>query len=61
MKALRFILPGLVILAVIGLFAYQGLVEKNLESHDLVKGILIILGSIGTMFKKPRRGAVSNK
>lgn len=61
MKALRIILPLLVILAVIGLLIYQGFVDKTLETHNLVKGILIILGSIGTMFKKPKQRSVSNK
>jgi tetratricopeptide (TPR) repeat protein len=61
MKALRFILPGLVILAAAGLLVYQGFVEKNLETNNLIRCVIIILGSIGTMFKKPRRGAVSNK
>jgi tetratricopeptide (TPR) repeat protein len=60
-KALRFILPGLVILAAAGLLVYQGFVEKNLETRDLIRGIIIILGSIGTMFKKPKQRPVSNK
>ncbi len=60
-KALRFILPGLVILAAAGLLVYQGFVEKNLETSDLIRGIIIILGSIGTMFKKPKQRPVSNK
>ena len=33
MKALRFLLPGLVILAASGLLAYQGFVEKNLDAN----------------------------
>ena len=61
MKALRFILPILLILAVIALLAYQGLVEKSLETSDLTKGLIIILGSIGTMLKKPRQRPVANK
>lgn len=61
MKALRYILPILLILAVIALLAYQGLVEKSLETSDLTKGLIIILGGIGTMFKKPRQRPVANK
>ena len=61
MKALRFILPGLLILAVIGLLVYQGFVEKSLETGNLTRGVIIILGSIGTMFKKPKQRPVSNK
>lgn len=61
MKALRFILPILLILAVIALLAYQGLVERSLETSDLTKGLIIILGGIGTMFKKPKQRPVANK
>ena len=61
MKALRFILPILLILAVIGLLAYEGLVAKNLESGNMVRGGLIIAGAIATMFKKPRQRPVANK
>ena len=61
MKALRFILPILLILAVIGLLVYEGLVAKNLESGNMVRGGLIIAGAIATMFKKPRQRPVANK
>ena len=61
MKALRIFLPLLVILAVIGLLGYQYFVQQNLESRDLTRGAIIILGSIGTMFKKPRQRPVANK
>ena len=50
MKALRFILPGLVILAAIALIVYQGYVEKNLETGNLIRCVIIILGAVGTMF-----------
>lgn len=61
MKALKFILPGLLILAVIGLLVYQGVVEKSLETDNLTRGVIIILGAVGTMFKKPKQRPVSNK
>ena len=61
MKAFRYIICILLILAVIGLLVWQGFIEKNLETSDLTRGIIIILGAIGTMFKKPRRAPVSNK
>lgn len=61
MKALRIILPLLVILAVLALFAYQHFVEQSLETRDLSRGAIIILGSIGTMFKKPKQRPVANK
>ena len=61
MKALRFILPGLVILAAIALIVYQGYVEKNLETGNLIRCVIIILGAVGTMFKKPRKAPVTSK
>ena len=61
MKALRYVLPLLLILAVIGMLVYQGFVEKSLETNDLTKGMIIILGAVGTMFKKPRQRPVANK
>lgn len=61
MKALRFILPALVILAAAGLLAYQGFVEKNLETGNLIRGVIIILGALSTMFKKPKQRPVANK
>ena len=61
MKVVSRILCVLLILAVIGLLVYQGLVQKNLESANLTRGILIILGAIATMFKAPRQRPVANK
>ena len=46
MKALKYILYGLVIAATAGLLAYQGLVTKTLDSGNLTKGILIIVGAV---------------
>lgn len=61
MKALRYILPLLLILAVTGLLVYQGLVEKSLETNDLAKGAIIIVGAVATMFKEPKPRPVANK
>ncbi len=61
MKALRFILPLLVIFAVLGLLGYQYFVENSLETRDVTRGAIIILGAIGTMFKNPRQRPVANK
>lgn len=61
MKALRFILPMLLILAAIGLLAYEGLVVKTLETSNIVRCGLIIAGAIATMFKKPKQPPVANK
>lgn len=61
MKALKYILYGLVIAAAAGLLAYQGLVAKNLESSDMTKCILIIAAAVLGMVKPTRRRTVSNK
>lgn len=60
MKALKYIIYGLVIVGAGALLAYQGLVEKNLESSDLIRGLLIIAAALIGMFK-PNRRTVSNK
>ncbi len=56
MKALRYILVGLVAAAVAGLLYYQGFVTGELTSSNLTKGILILAGLILSLFRKPRRG-----
>ena len=61
MKALKYILYGLVIAATIGLLVWQGLVENNLDSSNLTRGILIIAGAVIAMFRPARRKRVSNK
>lgn len=61
MKALRIILPLLLILAVLGLLGYQYFVENSLETRDITRGAIIILGAICTMFKKPKQRPVANK
>lgn len=61
MKALKYILYGLVIAGAAGLLIYQGLIQKNLDSGDLTKGILIIAAAIVGMFRPQKRKKVSNK
>lgn len=61
MKALKYILYGLVIAAAIGLLAWQGLVEKNLDSSSLIRCILIIAAAVLGMLRPDRRRRVSNK
>ena len=61
MKALKYILAGLVAAAVIGLLCYQGFVTKELTTSNLTKGILIIAAAIVGMFRPRRRKKVSNK
>lgn len=60
MKGLKYILYGLVILGAAGLLAYQGLVEKNLETSNLIRGGLIIAAAILAMFR-PNQARVANK
>ena len=61
MKALRYIIPGLLIAAVAGLMCYQAFVEQQLESRNLVRGILIIAGAILTMIRVPKHKVVNKK
>lgn len=60
-RALPYILYGLVIAGAAGLLVYQGLITHALESSDLTKGILIILGALIAMLRPKRRKRVSNK
>jgi tetratricopeptide (TPR) repeat protein len=60
-KALPYILYSIVIHGATGLLIYQGLVQKDLESGDLVKGILVIAAAIIGMVRPRRSGTVSNK
>lgn len=61
MKALKYILYGLVILGAAALLAYQGLVEKNLETSNLIKGLLIIAAAVLGMFRPQNRQVVNKK
>lgn len=60
MKALRFIIPGLLIAAVAGLMCYEAFVTQQLESHSLIRGILIIAGAVLTMVR-PSKQKIANK
>lgn len=51
MKALRYILFSLLILAAIGLLCFYIFVEKDLSPTNIFKCALIILGAIASMFK----------
>ena len=62
MKALRYILPGLVFLAVVGLLGYEAFVAKDLQPSNIVRGSLSIAGAVLVMVKKPqKRTRVSKK
>lgn len=60
-KALPYILYGIVILGAAGLLVYQGLIAKNLESGNLVKGLLIIAAAAVGMLKSGKRRPAVNK
>lgn len=60
-KALPYILYGLVIAGAAALLIWQGLVEKNLESGNLIRGLLIIAAAVIGMLRPNLRKRVSNK
>lgn len=55
MKALRYILLGLVAAAVVGLLCYQGFVTHELTGSNLTRAILILAGVLLAMFRGPRK------
>lgn len=59
MKALKYILVGLVAAAVIGLLCYQGFVTKDLTTGNLTKGALILAGLVLVLFRGPRKQRVT--
>lgn len=61
MKAVRYILCCLLILACLGLLAYQFFVEKHLETKDLTRAALIMLGAVVSMLRKPKSKVISPK
>ncbi len=61
MKYLRYILYALVILGAGALLAYQGIIEKSLETDDIIKCGLIIAGAILGMVKKPKNRIANHK
>ena len=56
MKALRYILVGLVAAATVGLLVYQGFVTHELTDSNLTRGILILAGLAISLLKGSRRG-----
>lgn len=61
MKALRYILCSLLIVACLGLLAYQFFVEKQLETKDITRAVIIILGAVLSMLRKPKSKVISPK
>ena len=55
MKALRYILVGLVAAAVLALLAYQGLVTHTLTGSNMTRAILILIGLVITLLKAPQQ------
>lgn len=61
MKALRYILYGLLAAAVIGLVAYQAFITKNLESRNLVKAALLLAGILLSLLRPRKTRYVGSK
>jgi len=61
MKTLRYIICILLIAAVIGLLCYNYFVEKNLESRNIIRAVLIIAGAVLTMVRPPKSKVVNKK
>ena len=60
MKALRYILFGILILACLGLIGYQYLSQGYLETNQITRCGIILVGAVLSMLRKPRT-TVSNK
>lgn len=61
MKALRYIVCCLLIAACLGLLAYQFFVEKHLETKDVTRAVLIMLGAVLSMLRKPKGKVINPK
>lgn len=61
MKALRYILFSLLILAAIGLLCFYIFVEKDLSANNIIKCVLVVLGAVASMLKTGRSRAPSNR
>lgn len=60
-RALPYILYSLVIAGAAALLIYQGFVTKDLESGNLVKGLLMIAAALLGMFRPRNRRQIVNK
>lgn len=61
MKALRYILFSLLIVAALGLLAYYIFVEKDLRPNNIIKCVLLVLSAIASMAKTGRRSKPANR
>ena len=61
MKAIRYIVSSLLIAVCLGLLAYQFFVEKHLETKDVFRAVVIMLGAVLSMLRKPKQKVVNPK
>lgn len=61
MRVFHIIIVILLVLFAIGLLCYQYFVEGALETSNTVKAVIIILGAISSLFRKPRQGILRKK
>lgn len=61
MKALKYVLYSLVILAAVGLLCYYIFVEQDLAPTNIAKCLLIVAGAVIGMLKPTKKRTVGNK
>lgn len=61
MKILRYTLYILLILACLGLLCYQYYTQGQLESHQIAKAALIVIGAVLSMLRKPKTRITNKK
>jgi len=61
MKAVRYIVCGLLIAVCLGLLAYQHFVEQHLEPKDITRAVLIMAGAVLSMVRKPGNKTINPK
>lgn len=61
MKIVRYILCALLIAAAVGLLCYNYFVQKQLDSGDIIKAILIIISAILSILRPRKRRTVNKK
>ena len=61
MKAIRYIVSSLLIAVCLALLAYQFFIEKHLETKDVFRAVVIMLGAVLSMLRKPKQKVVNPK
>jgi len=61
MKTLRYILFSLLIVVCLGLLCYQYITQGYLETNQITRAGLIIIGAVLSMLRKPRNNTVNKK